>query len=199
MSPKRIAKVLAGFGAVALAVLLVVTIYVVRHRNDVQSLQKVASVLPNSLLHARNFHWTQMKAGQMQWVLTASDASYSVDRTAITLKDANLAMVSQDGKPVNVTAPRAILFLKGNHPSRADLSGGTRIRYGDFVLSTDSMTFQPDADKVEADGLVTVEGQGVKVTGVGLTGSPKNRVFELHQQVSTEIQPRNQSAKPKKS
>ncbi|MGH7781077.1 MAG: LPS export ABC transporter periplasmic protein LptC [Candidatus Binataceae bacterium] len=200
MSLKVIAKALAACGAVAIAVLLAVTIYVVRHRQDAQALTKIASVLPDSLLHAKNFHWTQMKGSEMQWVLSAADASYSADRTAVKLRGANLAMTSSDGKEVHVTAPQALLFMDGNHIKRAQLSGGTVIRYGDFMLSTDAASFDPDADKVEADGLVTVVGEGVKVTGIGLTGSPKTRVFQLHQQVSTEIQPKKDSnAKPKKS
>ncbi|HUY28230.1 MAG TPA: LPS export ABC transporter periplasmic protein LptC [Candidatus Binataceae bacterium] len=199
MSLKFIAKALAAFGAAALVVLLAVTVYVVRHRADAQATQKIAGVMPDSLLHAKNFHWTQMKAGQMQWVLTAADASYSADRTAVKLKGAILDMTSTDGKQVHISAPQALLFMNGNHVNRANLSGGTVIRYGDFVLSTDSASFEPDADKIAADGQVTIVGQGVKVTGTGLTGSPKNRVFKLHQQVSTEIAPSKDSAKPKKS
>ncbi|MHB8382477.1 MAG: LPS export ABC transporter periplasmic protein LptC [Candidatus Binataceae bacterium] len=200
MSLKLIAKALAAFGAAAIAVLLVVTIYVVRHRENEQSLTKLAGVLPDSLLHAKNFHWTQMKGSEMQWVLTAADASYSADRTAVKLDGANLNMTSSDGKLVHVTAPKALLYMDGNHIHRADLSGGAVIRYGDFVLSTAAVSFDPDADKVNADGLVTVEGEGVKVTGIGLTGNPKTRVFQLRQQVSTDIQPqKDSSAKPKKS
>jgi LPS export ABC transporter protein LptC len=199
MSLRVIAKLLAVSGAAALAVLLAVAIYVVRHREDAQSLEKVAAVLPNSLLHAKNFHWTQMKGAQMQWVLTANDASYSADRTAVKLVGADLAMTSSDGKEVHITAPKALLYMKGNHINRAEMSGGTVIRYGDFVLSTGTASFDPDDDHVEADGPVTVEGEGVKVTGIGLTGSPKTRIFELHQQVRTEIQPKkDSSAKPKK-
>jgi len=200
MSLKLIAKALAAFGAAAIVVLLAVTIYVVRHREDAQALTKVASVLPDSLLHAKNFHWTQMKVSEMQWVLSASDASYSADRTGVKLVNANLAMTSSDGKEVHVTAPQALLYMDGNHIHRADLSGGAVLRYGDFVLSTDAVSFDPDADTVNASGLVTVEGEGVKVTGIGLTGSPKTRVFQLHQQVRTEIQPKkDSSAKIKKS
>ncbi|HVA79834.1 MAG TPA: LPS export ABC transporter periplasmic protein LptC [Candidatus Binataceae bacterium] len=199
MSLKVIAKALAAFGAAALAVLLAVTIYVVRHREDAQATQKIAGVLPDSLLHAKNFHWTQMKAGQMQWVLTAADASYSADRTAVELSRADLDMTSTDGKHVHITAPQALLYMNGNHINRANLTGGAVIRYGDFVLSTDSASFEPDADQVAAAGLVTIVGEGVKVTGIGLTGSPKTRIFKLHQQVSTEIAPSKNSAKPKKS
>ena len=85
--------------------LLAVTIYVVRHREDAQALATVAGVLPDSLLHAQNFHWTQMKGSEIQWVLSASDASYSADRTGVKLVNANLAMTSSDGKEVHVTAP----------------------------------------------------------------------------------------------
>jgi LPS export ABC transporter protein LptC len=199
VSPRRIAKALAGFGAVALIVLLTVAVFVVRHRSSTQVLQTVASMVPGTLLHAHNFHWTQMKAGERQWVLTAGEASYSKDRSSLTLTNAVVTMISTDGKPVVVNAPRADLRLNGNHVSRADLSGGATFHFGEFVLTTDSATFMPDEDSVNAPGLVTVVGQGMKVTGVGLTGNPKTRVFQLHQQVQTQFIPGKDREKSKPS
>jgi LPS export ABC transporter protein LptC len=199
LSPRRIAKALAGFGAVALIVLLVATIWVVRHRSAAQVMQTAAGLVPGTLLRAHNFHWTQMKAGERQWVLTAGEADYSADKTMLKLTDAVVTMVSSDGKPVVVNSPHADLTMNGNHVTKAYLTGGTVIHFGDYVLSTDSATFMPDDDKVEAPGLVTVIGDGLKVTGVGLSGHPKTRVFELHTQVQTEVLPKKDSGKTKQS
>src|SRR5437762_133139 len=143
MSPRRIARALAGFGIVALLVLLGVTVWVVRHREDAQALRKVAGLVPGALLHAHNFHWTQMKAGQRQWVLTAADASYAGDKSAVILTGANVQMTSDDGKPVLITAPHAVLHLNGNHVNRADLNGGIVITYGDFTITTAAESFMP--------------------------------------------------------
>jgi LPS export ABC transporter protein LptC len=199
LSPRRIAKALAGFGAVALIVLLVATIWIVRHRSATQVLQTAAGLVPGTLLRAHNFHWTQMKAGERQWVLTAGEADYSADKTMLKLTDAVVTMVSSDGKPVLVNAPHADLTMNGNHVTKAYLTGGTVIHLGEYTLSTDSATFMPDDDKVEAPGLVTVIGDGLKVTGVGLSGHPKSRVFELHTQVQTEVMPKKASEKSKQS
>jgi LPS export ABC transporter protein LptC len=199
LSPRRIAKALAGFGAVALIVLLVATIWIVRHRSATQVLQTAAGLVPGTLLRAHNFHWTQMKGGERQWVLTAGEADYSADKTTLKLTDAVVTMVSSDGKPVVVNSPHADLTMNGNHVTKAYLTGGTVIHFGDYVLSTDSATFMPDDDKVEAPGLVTVIGDGLKVTGVGLSGHPKTRVFELHTQVQTEVTPKKDSEKSKPS
>ena len=199
MSPRQIAKALGGFGAVALIILLVATVWVVRHRSAVQVSETAAGLVPGTLLRAHNFHWTQMKAGERQWVLTAGEADYSADKTTLKLTDAVVTMVSSDGKPVVVNAPHADLTLNGNHVTRAYLTGGTVIHFGNYVLSTDSATFMPDDDKVEAPGLVTVVGEGLKVTGVGLSGHPKTRVFQLLTQVETVVTPKKDSEKPKQS
>ena len=199
MSPRRIAKALAGFGAVALIVLLVATIWIVRHRSATQVLQTTAGLVPGTLLRAHNFHWTQMKSGERQWVLTAGEADYSADKTTVKLTDAVVTMVSSDGKPVVVNSRHADLTMNGNHVVKAHLTGGTVIHFGEYVLSTDDATFMPDDDKVEAPGLVTVIGDGLKVTGVGLSGHPKTRVFELHTQVQTEVTPKKDSEKSKPS
>lgn len=199
MSPRQIAKTLAGFGALALIVLLIATVWIVRYRSAAQVLQTAAGLVPGTLLRAHNFHWTQMKAGERQWVLTAGEADYSADKTTLKLTDAVVTMVSSDGKPVVVNSPHADLTMNGNHVTRAYLTGGTVIHFGDYILSTDSATFMPDADQVDAPGLVTVIGDGLKVTGVGLSGHPKTRVFELHTQVQTEVLPKKDSEKPKQS
>jgi LPS export ABC transporter protein LptC len=199
LSPRRIAKFLAGFGTIALVGLLVATIWIVRHRSAEQVLQTAAGLVPGTLLRAHNFHWTQMKAGERQWVLTAGEADYSADKTTLKLTDAVVTMVSSDGKPVVVNSPHADLTLNGNHVTRAYLTGGTVIHFGDYVLSTDSATFMPDDDRVDAPGLVTVVGDGLKVTGVGLSGHPKTRVFQLQTQVETIVTPKKDSGKPKQS
>lgn len=175
------------FGAAALAVVLAVAIYVVRHRSAATTLQQVASVLPNALLHAHNLKWTQMAGGLSQWHLSAREASFSHDKTSLLLTDAELSMVSKDGKNVNVIAPRAEIMVTGNHINRAHLSGGLKINYGDFVLKTGEATFAPDKDMVSAPGAVEVDGQGLTVTGVGLTGHPNERSFSLLSQTNTVV------------
>jgi len=199
VSPRRIAKFLAGFGTIALVGLLVATIWIVRHRSAEQVLQTAAGLVPGTPLRAHNFHWTQMKAGERQWVLTAGEADYSADKTTLKLTDAVVTMVSSDGKPVVVNSPHADLTLNGNHVTRAYLTGGTVIHFGDYVLSTDSATFMPDDDKVDAPGMVTIVGDGLKVTGIGLSGHPKTRVFQLQTQVETIVTPKKDSGKSKQS
>jgi LPS export ABC transporter protein LptC len=193
MSPRRIAKLLAVFGAIALMAILIVTIRVVRERSAQQKLETVAAIVPGALLHAHNFHWTQMRGGQRQWVLTAKDASYSDDKTSIILTAAALSMTSQDGKHLMLTSPHAKLRMNGNHISRADLNGGLKLDYGDFVIITDEATFLPDDDQIHAPDQVTITGPGLKVVAIGLTGHPKEQVFQLLKQVNTDIEQKQRS------
>jgi len=199
MSPRRIAKALALFGSVALGVILIVTIWVVRHRRPEQKLASAAGLLPNALLHARNFHWTQMKGEASQWVLTAKDASYSADRTTVTLKEASVSMTSKEGKQVRLQAPAASLTMDGNHVKRAELDGGIVARYGDYTLTTDHAIFTPDDDTLDAPGAVRIEGAGLVVTGIGMSGHPKTETFELLKEVNTQIVPKTKGGNAKVS
>lgn len=193
MSPKRVAKAMGLFGAAALAVVLAVAIYVVRHRAPATTMQQMADLVPSALLHAHNLKWTQMSGAQSQWHLSASEASYSHDKTSLVLTDAELSMVSKDGKNVQVIAPRAEISVTGNHINQAHLSGGLKINYGDFVLRTGEATFSPDKDIVSAPGEVQIEGQGLTVTGVGMTGHPNERNFSLLSQTNTVVVPKKSS------
>lgn len=194
MSARRIARALAMLGTVALAAIVIVTVYIVRHRSLERNLETVAGVVPGALLHAHNFHWTQMKGGQSQWVLKARDATYSSDKTSLVLSDATVSMASKDGKTVGLFAPSAILKLAGNHVVSAHLSGGVTVNYAGFVLTTPDATFVPDSDHIQAPGPVKIEGDGLQVTGIGMTGHPKAETFQLLNQVSTRIVPKKKGA-----
>jgi LPS export ABC transporter protein LptC len=199
MSPKRIARILAWIGSVVLVAVLVVAIKVVRHRSAKQELANNAATVSDALLHAHNFHWTQMKGDESQWVLRAKDASYAADKTSLVLSGADLSLIAKDGKSFELFAPAALLKLNGNHVSSAVLSGGLVVHYGDFLLTTPEAKFSPDNDQLEASGVVKIQGQGLTVTGIGMSGHPKAELFELLRQVSTEIVPRHKGAASKLS
>ncbi len=188
MSPRRVARALAALGAVVLLTVAVLTTWVIHRRDTKPSLKDVAGLVPDAFLRAQKFQWTQIKAGKTQWKLNARDATYSGDRSSVTLTDANIQSTSDDGKQVSVAAPRAVIFLDGTDIKRAELSGGATIRYGEFELVTDNASFSPMSSDVDAPGPVTLTGDGVRITGVGLFGNAKTRQFELRQQVTTDIQ-----------
>jgi LPS export ABC transporter protein LptC len=187
MSPRRIARLLALFGTVALMVIVIVTVTVVRQRSVQQNFRTIAAIVPGVLLHAHSFNWTQMHGDQSQWVLRANDASYSNDKASILLLRPRLSMTAQDGKRLSLTASRAVLTVHGNHISRAEMIGGLTVDYGDFVLVTDTATFLPDDDELHASGAVKIDGPGLDVAGVGLSGHPKAQTFQLLKQVKTVI------------
>ena len=199
MTARRTALALAILGATALGAIVIITVTVVRHRSTRQGQIKATDLVPGALLHAHNFHWTQMKGGQSQWILKARDASYAADRSSLTLMDAEVAMTTKDGRQLRLAAPLAKLRLERNHIDEAELSGGLVVHYGDFVLTTPEATFAPDKDELQAKGVVTIQGKGVQVSGVGLAGHPKAEVFELLKQVSTRIMPGQKGAPPKAS
>jgi LPS export ABC transporter protein LptC len=199
MSPRLIAKLLAGFGIVALAVIVIVTVSVVRRRSPERNLDQLVGLVPDALLHARGFHWTQMKGPVKEWVLSARDASFSNDRQSALLTDAKVTMITTDGKHVVLESPTVRLHVTGNHINSADLGGGITVHYGDFVVTTESAEFFPDSDRLDAPGPVTVVGQGIKVTAVGLSGHPRQQQFTLNSAVNTEITRQNGSASPGKS
>jgi LPS export ABC transporter protein LptC len=188
MSPRQIAKGLAGVGIAALVVIVVAGGWIIKSRERERNLlAKTISVIPGSLLHARNFHWTQMKGDKEQWELVAKEANYSDDRTSLTLTEPSLTMVLDDGKPVAAQARRVFLVVNGNHVKKAEFSGGMVLHYGDIKITTEGGTFVPDSDSLVASGPVEITGEGFKVSGVGLHAQPRARTFTLDHQVVTDF------------
>ena len=180
-------------------IIVVVTVIVVRQRSSEQKLRTMAAIMPGAMLHAHNFNWTQMRGDRSQWVLKASDASYSNNKTSIVLVKPQLSMIVQDGKHLSLSAWRAVLTVNGNHISKAQMSGGLKVDYGDFVLITEAATFLPDSDELVASGAVKINGPGLDVAGVGLSGHPKAQRFQLLKQVKTLIDQKQGGTGTKKS
>lgn len=200
MSPRRIGKLLGLFGAVILTGIVVVTIVVVGRRSRAPELARRAlGLAPDALLQAHNFHWTQMRGNQSQWVLKARDARYSNDKTQLVLVKPQLDMREKDGKQVELVADSATLLLDGNHVKKANLQGNLVVHYGEFSLSSDGAQFFPDSDQLNVPGPVRIEGENMTVTGIGLTGHPKAQTFQLLKQVHTTVIPRQQGEKAKVS
>jgi LPS export ABC transporter protein LptC len=108
-------------------------------------------------------------------------------------------MISTEGKQVSLQAPAASLTMDGNHVKRAELDGGIVARYGEYTLTTGTAIFTPDKDQLDAPGPVKIEGAGLVVTGVGMSGHPKTETFELLKEVNTQIVPKTKGGNAKVS
>jgi lipopolysaccharide export system protein LptC len=75
------------------------------------------------------------------------------------------------------------------------MSGGLTVDYGDFVLITEAATLLPDEDQLRAPGAVKINGPGLDVAGIGLSGHLKAQTFQLLNQVKTKIEEKPQKAK----
>jgi LPS export ABC transporter protein LptC len=186
MTPRQIAKLLAGTGLAALVVIIGAAMWVVHSRDRQQRLlERSVRLVPGALLHANNFHWTEMKGDQELWELRAKEANYSNSRTSARLKGAMLTMTLTDGKPFALKASDVHLVLTGNHVDRADFSGGLLIDYNGMEVSTDQAVFFPDRDQLQASGLVRIVGPDFTVSGTGLEAHPRAQTFSLQRQVDT--------------
>ena len=189
MSPRTIGRILALLGAGVLVGMLVFTVVLVRHRSRNRVLKHQTGLVPGTLLHAHNFHWTQMKGDKRQWELRATEASYSEDKTSLKLVGTELSMTLDDGKEVRLRAPKAELTVDGARVKRAELSGGLELNYGAVVLKTTEAVYLPETDELQGGGPVQIVGEGFTVSGVGLQANPHQRVFGLLHQVSTQLNP----------
>ncbi len=174
-------------GAASLVAIALVAVPKMIHGDRNAALRKSLDMVPGSLLHASNFHWTQMKGDRKQWELWAREASYSDDKTALRLREPNLLMVLDDGKVVKLSAAGADLKMNGKHIDEARLNGGLEMKYDDIEISMTEATFVPDRDLLQASGPVEIRSPGFTVNGVGLEAHPKAQRFALQHQVRTEL------------
>ncbi len=173
--------------AASLAAIALVAVPKMIHGDPNAALRKTLDMVPGSLLHASNFHWTQMKGDRKQWELWAREASYSDDKTGLRLREPDLLMELDDGKILKLHAASADLKMNGKHIDEARLNGGFEMKYDDIEISMAEATFVPDRDVLLASGPVEIRSPGFTVNGIGLEAHPKARRFALQRQVRTEL------------
>lgn len=179
---------MTGASLIAVLVIVVAAVWVVHSRDREQRLlARSVKLVPGSLLHAHNFHWTQMKGDKRQWQLRAREADYGADRKSARLKDATLTMTLPDGKRLMARADRVLLKLSGSHVTQANFSGSLALDYDGMKLMTTSAVFVPDKDELDAPGRVHIIGQDFQISGVGLVAHPRAQTMTLKAQVDTEL------------
>lgn len=188
ITPRRVAKFLTATAMVAVVVILAAVVWIVHSRSREQRLlARGVKLVPGSLFHANNFHWTQMKGDKEQWQLRAKEADYGADRKSAKLKDAVLTMTMDDGRKLMARADRVFLAVTGSHVDKADFSGHLVLEYDKMKLVAAQAVFFPDRDELDAPGPVSIVGQDFKISGVGLVAHPRAETMTVEAQVDTEL------------
>lgn len=137
-----------------------------------------------------NFHRSEVRDGKLVWEVRASNGEYFPETENAEVREANVLLFDEQGRPVRIEANHALLKLKGTALVEADASGNVRLTYYDgTILTTERAIYHHEQGVVRAPGKVHIQNERMEIEGVGMTAKLDEKTFHLDSAVRTLIKP----------
>jgi LPS export ABC transporter protein LptC len=128
-------------------------------------------LLPEVAQHIQNFRRVKVKAGRMEWEITASDGQYYQERNEVVVRDPEVNFYERDGRRrgrLTGLEGRLVLHEQGKEIDSVVLTGNVIVWIDDLELRTDEATYDRATDRINAPGAVSIIGNEINVHGIGM-------------------------------
>jgi len=152
-----------------------------------QNPTKILNYLPEAAVQIKDFHRTNFEGDRKVWEILGDEARYFKKNAEATIENPRFTFYAQDGKTMRASAQQGRLFFLDQEIDKIELEGDIEIRYQDFILHTERMSFVKRDDQVVVPGWVQVLGDGLELEGVGMEVDLGTEKLRLLKQVRTKL------------
>lgn len=135
-------------------------------------------------LEVGNLFLTEEKEGTLQWELEARIAQ-CFKKGKTLLEDLQVTLYGQDGRVVTLRGDRGRFDEKTRN---MEVEGGVVVTSSDgLCLRTDSLQYDHSRREITTQAPVTIDGKGVRISGVGLLMDLVSERISILKEVETSI------------
>lgn len=135
-------------------------------------------------LEVGNLFLTEEKEGTLQWELEARIAQ-CFKKGKTLLEDLQVTLYGQDGRVVTLRGDRGRFDEKTRN---MEVEGGVVVTSSDgLCLRTDSLQYDHSRREITTQAPVTIDGKGVRISGVGLLMDLASERISILKEVETSI------------
>ncbi len=126
------------------------------------------------------FVYHQTKDGMVQWEVAAQRAEVFEERHEATLAEVQLRLFGQDGEEMMVDADEGLINTETNDFDLRNLKDPIVIELANgFTILTPDLHWGDAKQEIRTPSPVTIKGNGLTITGVGLVGYLKTEEFTV--------------------
>lgn len=126
------------------------------------------------------FVYHQTKDGKVQWEVAAQRAEVFEERHEATLVDVQLRLFGQDGEDMMVDADEGLINTETNDFSLRNQETPIVIELANgFTIFTPDLHWIDEKQEIRTSSPVTIQGNGLTITGVGLVGYLESEEFTV--------------------
>lgn len=139
------------------------------------------------------FIFRQTKDGALQWEVKAQQASLYEDRNEALLKTVQVAMLGSRGKELTVHGEEAQLNTLTKDFTLSNRSSDIAVRFeSGYVVYTNHLHWSDKSQELSTRDPVSIEGNGLRITGQGLKGKLDQEEFQVLDNVHVDFLPARQ-------
>ncbi len=125
--------------------------------------------LPHLLQRIRDFRRIVTRDGNKILEVSASEASYYRDRTAVEIVDPRIAFFSEGDAVASLTGKRGVLVMDGSDIASVEMSGGVVLELLQFDVRAQRIVYARARKTVVAEGKAEIHSPEVDLQGNGMT------------------------------
>lgn len=144
-------------------------------------------MLPDAVQWIQNFHRIEIRDGKKSWELEADEAQYLEDQNQVVVRNPRTTFYIGDGEQVTASGSQGLVEFKGKDLQKATLEKAVEIHVRGFVVRAEHAIYDRDADRIVANGPVTIDGAELRVAGNDMVVFVKESRFELKRPVRVTV------------
>lgn len=120
-------------------------------------------------IHLQEFHRTEVKNGEKQWEIKASDAKHFFEKGITQANNSLMTLFRRDSSKVNIASDGAKLQLENDDLKKVSLEGNVKISLDkDLEVSTGLAFYYAGKDQMRSPSAVEIKGRGFEISGKGV-------------------------------
>ena len=151
--------------------------------------------LPEAAQRIVDFRRVKMEGDRKAWEVAASEAQYFEEENQVAVKapEVNFYLKGEQGV-VSIKGDEGKILLNGREMDRVELTGAIEVRFKDYLVRTDRAVYERVSDTVQSPNAVTIDGNGLLLTGRRMTVEMEAQRLRLDGEVTTVLQQTEEGA-----
>lgn len=145
---------------------------------------EIPGVFKNADAGIEGFSFVQTKDGKMQWKVQARRARIVENESKAVLEDLQVTLFGEEGTQMILEGDEGVVDIESHNFTLKKREGSIPIHLeSGYTIYTNQLQWTDQNQEISTDAPVTIHGDGIKITGLGLRGALGTETFTITKDV----------------
>ena len=145
---------------------------------------EIPGVFEDANVGIDRFSFVQTKAGEMQWKVRARRARIVESESKAVLEDLHVTLFGDEGTQMTLEGDEGIVDMESHNLTLKKREGSIPIvLQSGYTIYTKELEWMDHNREISTDASVTIQGDGIEITGMGLRGALGTETFTITKDV----------------